>query len=217
MAAEVMLMNEIEATAAQMGIDMNIDFSSIQLPPGENFGIISDDDDVYHDEQLELDSGFGNVIVVDNLPVVPCEKFENLEGVLRKIYSRIGVIKEDGLWMPVDPETKKTLGYCFIEYNTPQEAELAREKTHGYKLDRAHIFVVNMFDDFDKYMKVPDEWAPPEIKPYTPGENLQKWLADEKARDQFVIRSGTDTEVLWNDARQSKTELVYKRTVRVLD
>ncbi|KAA3482149.1 eukaryotic translation initiation factor 3 subunit B-like [Gossypium australe] len=195
MAAEVMLMNEIEATAAQMGIDMNIDFSSIQLPPGENCGIISDDDDVYHDDELEFDSGFGNVIVVDNLPVVPREKFEKLEGVIRKIYSQIGVIKEDGLWMPVDPETKKTLGYCFIEYNTPQEAELAKEKTHGYKLDRAHIFAVNMFDDFDKYMKVPDEWAPPEIKPYTPGENLQKWLADEKARDQFYW---TESFVQWS-------------------
>lgn len=40
MAAEVILMNEIEATTAQMGIDMDIDFSSIQLPPGENCGII---------------------------------------------------------------------------------------------------------------------------------------------------------------------------------
>ena len=50
-----------------------------------------------------------------------------------------------------------------------QEAELAKEKTNGYKLDRAHIFAVNMFDDFDKYMRVPDEWASPEIKPYTPG------------------------------------------------
>ncbi|KAA3460979.1 eukaryotic translation initiation factor 3 subunit B-like [Gossypium australe] len=222
MAAEVMLMNEIESKAASMGIDLNMDFNSIQLPRGEDCGIVSDDEDVYHDDQLEFDSGFGNVIVVDNLPVVPREKFEKLEGVIRKIYSQIGVIKEDGLWMPVDPETKKTLGYCFIEYNTPQEAELAKEKTNGYKLDRAHIFAVNMFDDFDKYMRVPDEWAPPEIKPYTPGllfitlmmlqENLQKWLTDEKARDQFVIRAGTDTEVLWNDARQSKTELVYKRT-----
>ena len=80
----------------------------------------SDDEDVYHDDQLEFDSGFRNIIVVDNLPVVPREKFEKLEGVIRKIYSQIGVIKEDGLWMPIDPETKKTLGYCFIEYNTPQ-------------------------------------------------------------------------------------------------
>ncbi|KAK8522409.1 hypothetical protein V6N13_115379 [Hibiscus sabdariffa] len=213
MAAEVVLMNEVESKAAQLGIDLSVDLNSIQLPPGENFGIVSDDEDVYLDDQLEFDSGFGNVIVVDNLPVVPREKFEKLEGVIRKIYSQIGVIKEDGLWMPTDPETKKTLGYCFIEYNTPQEAELAKEKTNGYKLDRSHIFAVNMFDDFDKYMRVPDEWAPPEIKPYTPGENLQKWLTDEKARDQFVIRAGTDTEVLWNDARQSKTELVYKRTI----
>lgn len=69
---------------------------------------------------MEFDSGFGNIIVVDNLPVVPREKFEKLEGVIRKIYSQISVIKDDGFWMPVDPETKKTLGYCFIEYNTPQ-------------------------------------------------------------------------------------------------
>lgn len=57
---------------------------------------------------------------MDNLPVVPREKFEKLEGVVRKIYSQIGVIKEDDPWMPVDPETDKTLGYCFIQYNTPQ-------------------------------------------------------------------------------------------------
>ena len=44
-------------------------------------------------------------------------------------------------------------------------------------------------------------------------ENLQQWLTDEKARDQFVIRSGSDTEVLWNDARQLKPDPVYKRAV----
>ena len=44
-------------------------------------------------------------------------------------------------------------------------------------------------------------------------ENLQQWLTDEKARDQFVIRAGSDTEVLWNDARHLKPEPVYKRAV----
>ena len=44
-------------------------------------------------------------------------------------------------------------------------------------------------------------------------ENLQQWLTDEKARDQFVIRSGSDTEVLWNDARHLKPDPVYKRAV----
>ncbi|KAJ4836996.1 Eukaryotic translation initiation factor 3 subunit B [Turnera subulata] len=201
-----------DARAAAIGIDLShVDLSSIHLPPGNNFGVISDDEDVYNEEQLDYEEGLGNIVVVDNLPVVPREKFEKLEGVIRKIYSQIGVIKEDGLWMPIDPDTQKTLGYCFIEYNTPQEAELAKEKTDGYKLDKSHVFAVNMFGDFDKYMGVPDQWAPPEIKPYVAGENLQHWLTDEKARDQFVIRNGSDTEVFWNDARQLKPELVYKR------
>ncbi|GMH04540.1 hypothetical protein Nepgr_006380 [Nepenthes gracilis] len=202
----------IEEMASRLGIDLNqVDWDSIKLPKGEDFGIKSDDEDLREDDPLEFEEGFGNIIVVDNLPQVPKEKFEKLEGVIRKIYSQIGVIKEDGLWMPVDPATEKTLGYCFIEYNTPQEAQLAREKTNGYKLDKSHIFSVNMFDDIEKFMKVPDEWAPPESNPYTPGENLQQWLTDAKARDQFVIRSASDTEVLWNDARHLKPDPVYKR------
>lgn len=207
-----MLMKEIEDKALLLGIDLSsIDLDSIHLPPGDNCGIPSDDDDVIQEENLEYDSGFGNIIAVDNLPVVPKEKFEKLVTVVRKIYSQIGAIKEDGLWMPVDPATEKSLGYCFIEYNTAQEAELAKEKTQGYKLDRSHIFSVSMFDDFDRFMKVPDEWAPPPNKEYAPGENLQQWLTDAKARDQFVIRAGSDTEVLWNDAKLLKPDPVYKR------
>lgn len=203
---------DIEATAGRLGIDLSqVDWDSVRLPPGEDFGILSDDEDLIEEETMEFDQGFGNIVVVDNLPQVPKEKFEKLETVVRKIYSQIGVIKEDGLWMPTDPSTGKTLGYCFIEYNTAQEAELAKDKTHGYKLDKSHIFAVNLFDDIEKFMKVPDEWAPPETKPYTPGENLQHWLTDAKARDQFVIRAGQDTEVLWNDARHLKPDPVYKR------
>ncbi|KAL4201949.1 hypothetical protein AMTRI_Chr02g218500 [Amborella trichopoda] len=189
----------------------NIDLESIQLPPGDDYGIPSDDD-VVEEEALEFDSGFENIIIVYNLPVVAPEKFEKLEIVIRKIFGQIGVIREGGLRMPIDQETKKTQGYCFIEYSTPQEAQTAKDQTNGYKLDKSHVFAVYLFDEFDKYVNVPDEWVAPEIKPYTPGENLQHWLTDEKARDQFVIRAGSDTEVLWNDPRQLKPELVYRRT-----
>ncbi|KAK1262156.1 Eukaryotic translation initiation factor 3 subunit B [Acorus gramineus] len=212
--ARAMDMASIELVASNLGIDLStVNLDSIVLPPGEDFGIPSDDEEILQrEEPPEFEAGFGNVIIVDNLPVVPQEKFDKLEGVIRKIYSQIGTIREGGLWMPKDPQTEKTLGYCFIEYNTPQEAELAKEKTHGYKLDRAHVFTVNLFDDFDRFMRVPDEWTPAEIKPYTPGENLQQWLTDEKARDQFVICAASETEVMWNDPRQLKPELVYRRT-----
>jgi len=60
-------------------------------------------------------------------------------------------------------------------------------------------------------MKVSNGWIPPETKAYTHVENLQQWLIDDKGRDQFVIRDNTDTEVYWNDPRQLRPELVYRR------
>ncbi|GAB4832844.1 Eukaryotic translation initiation factor 3 subunit B [Ancistrocladus abbreviatus] len=45
------------------------------------------------------------------------------------------------------------------------------------------------------------------------GKNYSTGL--QKACHQFVIRSGLDTEVLWNDARQLKADPVYKRPFRI--
>ncbi|KAK9268873.1 hypothetical protein L1049_001436 [Liquidambar formosana] len=43
------------------------------------------------------------------------------------------------------------------------------------------------------------------------GENLQHWLTDETARDQFVIHSSTGLEVYWNSTGQMEPELVDHR------
>lgn len=43
-------------------------------------------------------------------------------------------------------------------------------------------------------------------------ENLQEWLTDPRGRDEFVVRHGDETEVLWNDAARSQPEDVYKRS-----
>ncbi|CAK9172649.1 unnamed protein product [Ilex paraguariensis] len=178
-----MSMADIEASARKLGVDISsIDLDSIELPPDEDFGIESDDDeDVFGDnDDIILDTAFGNAIVVDNLPMVPPEKFEKLERVIRRIYDGIGVtIKTDGFWMPINPETQETLGYCFIEFHTQQEAELAMKETNGRKLGSRHTILVNLLDEFDRFMNVPEEWTPPEEKPYTSGrENLQQWLTD---------------------------------------
>ncbi|CAL5063621.1 unnamed protein product [Urochloa decumbens] len=206
------LMDDLEARARELGIDLSsIDLDAITLPAGEDFGIPSDDNEILQNEDPpEVETGFANTIVVDNLPVVPPEKFEKLGNVIREIFSHAGAIKDGGLFMPVNTDTNVTYGYCFIEYNTPEEAQNAREIGNGRKLDKSHVLVVNIFDDFERYMKVPDEWTPAETKPYTPIENLQNWLTDEKARDQFVMRAGTCTEVYWNDARQLTSELIYQ-------
>ena len=80
-----------------------------------------DSDDEEEDEEIgEHESGFGNIVVVDNLPTVEPSKYDKLLGVVKKIFSQIGSVRENGLWLPVDDETKKTKGYAFVEYSSPQ-------------------------------------------------------------------------------------------------
>lgn len=63
----------------------------------------SDDEDLKEGEALEFEEGFENIVVLDDLPVVPPQKFET---------------------RTEDPETRKSLGFCFIHYNTPQVINL---------------------------------------------------------------------------------------------
>jgi hypothetical protein len=49
-----------------------------------------------------------------------------------------------------------------------QEAQAVREQVSGFKLDKSHTFSVNMFDEIDKYMRIPDSYEPPEDKVFQP-------------------------------------------------
>ena len=180
------------------------------MPAGDDMGIVSDDEGI-DVEEVKSESGFGTVIVVDNLPKVPDAKFEKLCTVVRKIYGQIGVVRENGLHMPkgADGVTK---GFAFVEFHNPAEAAAAIEQTNGYKLDKAHVFKVSKFDDFSKYDAVPDEYKAPEPKPYVARENTASYMLDDRGRDQFAIRFGDETEVHWNDAQVKEPVEVYKRS-----
>lgn len=40
--------------------------------------------------------------------------------------------------------------YIFIEYGNSENAEEAVKSTDGYKFDKSHTLMVNLFTDFDK-------------------------------------------------------------------
>ncbi|KAI3683127.1 hypothetical protein L1987_83627 [Smallanthus sonchifolius] len=66
--ADVMSMEDIRAAGACSNIDFSgVDWNSVRLPPGEDFSIKSDDDDLNEEDSLEFDAGFVSIIVVDNL------------------------------------------------------------------------------------------------------------------------------------------------------
>lgn len=188
------------------------DFDNLQLPDDDDFGVPSDEDDVEEDE-VEAETGFGSVIVVSDLPQIVPEKYERLQTVIERVFSKFGLtIRKDGFYMPKDPETQITKGFAFIEFISPEQAQEARKQTQGYQLDKNYKFSVSMFDDFDKYSKVPDEYKTPDVKEYQPQENFHEYMLDKQGRDQFVIRYGDETAVFWNDGKRGRADEAYKRT-----
>ncbi len=49
-----------------------------------------------------------------------------------------------------------------------QEALAVRQVVNGFKLDKSHTFAVNLFDEIDKYMRIPDVYESPEDKKFEP-------------------------------------------------
>ena len=61
---------------------------------------VPDEEDQDFEEEPKVDTSFKQTIIVDGLPKVPKEKHEKLINVLRKFFSQVGAIVEDGLEMP---------------------------------------------------------------------------------------------------------------------
>ena len=95
---------------------------------------------------------------------------------------------------------KKTMGFAFCEFATPQEAKKARVNLQGWKLDKKHTFRVNAYDELAKLVDTPAEYTPPKPLKFDRRDDLYWWLKDDDSRDQFVIRQAKNTEVYWIEA-----------------
>nr|KAJ0204944.1 hypothetical protein LSAT_V11C500292680 [Lactuca sativa] len=64
-------------------------------------------------------------------------------------------------------DSRKHDGSCRTDgqMDNVEEAQLRKEKTNGYKLDKAHVFSVSMFDEINSFMTVLNELAHLEIMP----------------------------------------------------
>ncbi|PQQ00001.1 eukaryotic translation initiation factor 3 subunit B-like isoform X2 [Prunus yedoensis var. nudiflora] len=149
MTIDTATMEDIQAKAEKLRLQLSsLHFNSAAPPPNQdlynnntenNFG---DGQEVFYDDDgLLFNIGFGNVIVVDNVSIVKAEMAQQLESEIRRVFSEVGVIKEDGISMPLNPLNQKTLGRCFIEFSSRQEAELARVKRDGYNFNTQALSV----------------------------------------------------------------------------
>ncbi|KAG8197535.1 hypothetical protein JTE90_007271 [Oedothorax gibbosus] len=152
--------------------------------------------DLLKNKPKETD-GVKSVIIVDGIPKVGSERVEKLKNVLHKLYSNFGKVLTE--YFPLD-ENDVTKGYVFFEFASPEIAIEAVKSTNGYKLDKHHIFHVNLFTDFEKYEDIPDEWEPPTPQPYVDHGNMRYWLQESDACDQYSVMydGGAKTAIFLN-------------------
>lgn len=101
--------------------------------------------------------------------------------------------------------------YCFLEYDTPEQALTACKKFNGLALDKKHTLYVNKLTDIEHYGRegrVKDEYEPPVIPEFQEQEHLRSWLADPAARDQFVMYRGDNVGVFWNKKKEAPEPVV---------
>lgn len=102
--------------------------------------------------------------------------------------------------------------YVFIEYETHDQALEAIKTYDGHKLDKLHIFAVNLFTDIDKYLNIPDEVEDPEKQPYADRGNLNYWLLEPDCYDQYsVLYEGGETTAVYLNSMPEPTLLKERK------
>jgi translation initiation factor 3 subunit B len=153
-----------------------------------------------------LNESFATSVVITNLPKVPAEKLEKLSKVVLKVVSKIGPLQITeggfpGYLIPADDEGN-TLGFCFVDYETVEAAKSCVEVLTNYKFDKNHSLNVTMYSRAKKLQSIDTtEFVEPTVAPFVEKPNPASWLEDENQRDQFVIRYGKETAVLWFDGK----------------
>lgn len=116
---------------------------------------------------------------------------------------------------PVGPDGQ-TKGYIFIEYSSQVHAAEAVKLANNVKLDKQHTFQVNLFTDFAKYEQIPVKWEPPEAQAYQGQSDLQYYLLEPDAYDQFAVAVTTQSQYvqIWQNTQPDPT-LVEMRHVSI--
>ncbi|KAJ1567789.1 Translation initiation factor 3 subunit b [Cladochytrium tenue] len=179
---------------------------------GPNNADIPDDDDdidfsdIYARYAVERPKAFDCIVAVDNVPILSDNnKKQKLLKVIKGVFANLGKIVD--VHMPEDPETNKTKGFLFMEFEKPDQAANAVKYGDGHQLDVSHTFAVNKFEDFEFYKDYPDAYAPKKTEPFKQRPHLKWWLLDEKFRDQFAVIKGDEVSVVWNNKSEQPDKI----------
>jgi len=97
-----------------------------------------------------------------------------------------------------------TLGFALVEYVDAEQAAIAAVATNRFQFGRSNTFAVANAVEVLRICSVADTFVAPPEPPLAnivaeKRINLKGWLLDGRGRDQFAVRHGLETDVMWHD------------------
>ena len=186
---------------------------ALEAESAELDGYFSDAELVPEPIYPELNRNFDSAIVITNLPKVPEAKYEKLTAVVTRLAGKIGTLATSeefsGVFMPFDKAAGSTLGFCFVEFATPEEAKNAVDVLQGYSFDKKHQLSVTAYPRAMQLRKAEPTFVPPTPPEFEEKPNACEWLEDPNQRDSFLVRFQNETVVNWFDGGKSDPVVDY--------
>lgn len=152
---------------------------------------------------------YDSAIVIDGTPITTVDKVEKLLSVILKLFVQFSpTLSVNDIYLPIDPTTNETYGFCFIKFPSKKEADMAIESAQGFKMGK-NYFKISKYSDLDKYADISDEFIPPPLPDFKPRPDPTDWLCDSLGRDQFALRYGKETDVYWMNTSGEEPSPVY--------
>lgn len=154
---------------------------------------------------------FDQYIVVSGAPVIPEAKVAVLKKALTGLFSKAGKVID--MEFPIDPETKKSKGFLFVECATPADSKKIIKAFHTKRLDLKHRLYLYSVRDVERYNSdgFNTEFEEPAMPEFIPSSSLKSWLQDEEVRDQYVLQKDDLTTVFWNTMLEDVDNVVEAR------
>lgn len=168
----------------------------------------------FSEDAPTLNDDFSNIVILDNIPIIPESKADKLMDFIRTKYFKDKknetLNKTTIVDMTIPIENKKSLGYAIVEFKTPEDAKIAMQAKEGAPFPSKPTPLVThlrLFSEFEEIVTCPETYTPPNAADMKQTKNTSNsWLTDDFGRDQFLVRSGDHTQIFWNDPIRRSTE-----------
>lgn len=158
------------------------------------------------EEPVRMNESFPSTVFICNVPKVGATKYDKLMNVLKKLIDKYG---ENEKYMPMNEAADMTEGMVIVTFQNEEAADKAVATLDGMILDKAHTFKVIKIDQFDAITSRQVDFEPRRTLSSFSRADFRLWLADDKCREQILLRYQTETEIYWHDTMAGAPVLCY--------